>query len=81
MGKKPKRKKGKDYRLETYFVGGKMKHRRAPLVEGMEVGDFYRAFADDSVLIADGYFDLLLEREENIKNTTDGDESDNLFEK
>ena len=60
----PKGQKNRDYRLETYFVGGKMKHRRIPLINGIEVEEFYLAHAEDSVLIEDGYEDLLFEREE-----------------
>ncbi|MBK8477592.1 MAG: hypothetical protein IPL39_15220 [Opitutaceae bacterium] len=55
-------KKGRDYRLETYFVGGKMKHRRIPLIEGQPVDEFLRAHADDGFLAAEGYFEILGER-------------------
>ena len=53
----------RDYRLETYFVGGKMKHRRIPLIEGHAVDEFLRANADDTFLAAEGHFELLHERE------------------
>ena len=59
----PRGQKNRDYRLETYFVGGKMKHRRIPLINGIEVEEFNLAHAEDSVLIEDGYEDLLFERE------------------
>ncbi len=56
-------KKGRDYRLDTYFVGGKLKHWRVPLIEGQPVDEFLRAHADDSFLAAEGYIELLGERE------------------
>ena len=68
MPKKPKSsaqrpQKGRDYRLETYFVGGKMKHRRIPLIAGLLAEEFLHAHADDAFLAAEGHFDLLHERE------------------
>ncbi len=60
-GQQPR--KGRDYRLETYFVGGKMKHRRTLLVEGRPTEEFLRAHADDAFLAEEGYFEILHERE------------------
>ena len=65
--KLPRGQKNRDYRLEAYFVGGKMKHRRVSLIDGIEVEEFYLAHADDSILIADGHEDLLFEREEKVE--------------
>ncbi len=56
-------KKGKDYRLEKYFVGGKMKKRKISLIEGHEVEEFIRRNADDATLMEIGHYDLLHERE------------------
>ncbi len=55
--------KGRDYRLETCFVGGKMKHRRIPLIEGQPVAEFLRHNTDDSFLAAESHFEILHERE------------------
>ena len=56
-------KKGRDFRVETYFVGGKMKKRKIPLIEGQAVEDFIRQNADDAFLVQEGYFEILHERE------------------
>lgn len=58
------------------FGLGKMKHRRIPLIEGHPVDEFLRAHADDGFLAAEGYFELLGEREAK-RNRTD---SETLFE-
>ncbi len=70
MAKKKKKKpapgepvKGRDFRYETYFVGGKMKRIRIPLIGGLPVEDFLRAHADDCFLAAEGYYELLHERQ------------------
>ena len=55
--------KGRDYRLETCFVGGNMKHRRIPLIAGRPAEEFLHAHADEAFLAAEGHFDLLYERE------------------
>jgi len=44
-----------------------MKHRRIPLIDGIEMEDFYLAHADDSTLIQDGYEHLLFKREEKTR--------------
>ena len=74
--KYPKGKKGRDFRLETYFMGGKMKHRRVPLIDGMEVEAFLLAHADDSILIQDGYEHLISQRHE-MMNTDDTEKTRN----
>ena len=56
-------KKKDNFRIETYFVGGKMKKRRIPLIEGIPVDEFIRQNADDAFLVQEGYFDILHERE------------------
>lgn len=56
-------KKGRDYRLETYFVGGKMRHRKIPLIDSQPVDELLRAHADDAVLAAEGHFEILGERD------------------
>ena len=56
--------KSKNFRTEIYFVGGKMKRRKIPLIDGMEVDEFIRRNADDSFLVQEGYFHLLHEREQ-----------------
>ena len=56
-------KKGRDFRFETCFVGGKMKKRKIPLVEGQPVDDFIRQNADDIFLLQEGHFEILYERE------------------
>ena len=60
MGKK----KSKNYRTETFFVRGKMKKRKIPLIEGMEVDGFMRNNADDIFLLQTGEFGILHEREQ-----------------
>ena len=57
------KKKNRDYRTEIYFVRGKMKKRKIPLIEGMEVEEFMRRNADDITLLQEGYFEILHERE------------------
>ena len=54
--------KKKNYRIETYFVRGKMKKRKIPLIDGLEVEEFVRRNADDIYLMQEGYYDLLHER-------------------
>jgi hypothetical protein len=61
------KKKSKDFRTEIYFVGGKMKKRRIPLIDGMEVEEFIRRNADDVYLMQEGHFDILHEREQKRK--------------
>ena len=63
------KKKSKNYRTEVYFVGGKMKKRRIPLIDGIEVEEFIRRNADDAFLIENGYFHILHEREQARKKT------------
>jgi hypothetical protein len=58
------RKKSKNFRTEIYFVRGKMKKRRIPLIDGMEVDEFIRRNADDVYLVQEGHFDILHEREQ-----------------
>jgi len=55
--------KNKTYRIETYFVGGKMKKRKIPLIEGVEVEEFIRRNADDGFLRDEGYYHILGERQ------------------
>ena len=56
-------KKGRDFRVETCFVGGKMKKRKIPLVEGQHVADFIRQNADVIFLVQAGHIEILHERE------------------
>jgi hypothetical protein len=58
------KKKSKDHRIEIYFVRGKMKKRKIPLIDGMEVDEFIRRNADDQFLIQEGHFEILHEREQ-----------------
>ena len=58
------KKKSKNFRTEIYFVRGKMKKRKIPLIDGMEVEEFIRRNADDVYLVQEGYFDILHEREQ-----------------
>ena len=44
-----------------------MKHRRIPLIDGMEVEAFLLAHADDSILIQDGYEHLRSQRQEKME--------------
>ena len=55
--------KQKNYRTEIYFVRGKMKKRKIPLIDGMEVNEFIRRNADDAFLLQEGHYDILHERE------------------
>lgn len=57
------KKKNRDYRVEIYFVRGKMKKRKIPLIDGMEINEFVRRNADDTFLIENGYYEILHERE------------------
>jgi hypothetical protein len=57
-----KKKKNADFKTVTYFVRGKMKQRRIPLINGLEVEDFIRQNADDVWLMQHGYFEILHER-------------------
>lgn len=53
-----------------------MKHRRVPLIDGMEVEAFLLAHADDSILIQDGYEHLISQRQE-MMNTDDTEKTRN----
>lgn len=57
------RKKSKHFRTEIYFVRGKMKKRKIPLIHGLEVEEFIRRNADDAFLMQEGHYDILHERE------------------
>jgi len=57
------KKKSDNFRTEIYFVRGKMKKRRIPLIDGLEVEEFIRRNADDAFLVQEGHFDILHERE------------------
>lgn len=57
------KKKSENFRPEIYFVHGKMKKRRIPLIDGLEVEEFIRRNADDAFLVQEGHFDILDERE------------------
>jgi hypothetical protein len=61
------KKKSNSFRTEIYFVGGKMKKRKIPLIDGMEVEEFIRRNADDAFLVQEGHFDILYEREINLR--------------
>ena len=60
--------KNKTYRIETYFVGGKMKKRKIPLIDGLPVEEFIRRNADDVFLLQEGYYEILQERQ--VKSRT-----------
>ncbi|MBL9207461.1 MAG: hypothetical protein JNN01_20435 [Opitutaceae bacterium] len=62
--------KSKAYRTEIFFVGGRMKKRKIPLIEGMEVEEFIRRNADDAFLLQEGYYEILHERETKRANKT-----------
>lgn len=66
MGKR----KDKNFRTEIYFVRGKMKKRKIPLVDGLEVDEFIRRNADDVFLRENGYFEILGEREAQRNGST-----------
>jgi hypothetical protein len=66
MGKR----KDKNFRTEIYFVGGKRKKRRIPLVDGLDVDEFIRRNADDAFLLENGYFEILGEREAERNGST-----------
>lgn len=57
------KKKSKNYRTEIYFVRGKMKKRKIPLIDGLEVEEFIRRNADDVFLLQEGDYDILHERQ------------------
>jgi hypothetical protein len=57
------KKKNKDYRVELYFVRGKMKRRKVSLFDGMEVDEFVLRNADDVFLLENAYYEILHERE------------------
>jgi hypothetical protein len=63
MAKKKNKNKSKTFRTETYLVGGRMKKRRIPLIDGLEVDEFVRRNADDIFLLQAGYYEILHERE------------------
>jgi hypothetical protein len=65
------KKKNKNFRTEIYFVGGKMKKRKIPLIDGMEVHEFIRRNADDAFLIENGYYEVLHEREMQRSRTSE----------
>lgn len=48
-----------EYVLQTYFVGGKMKHEKVYLIEGLSAEEFYRKNADPVTLMQNGDYDLL----------------------
>lgn len=65
MGKK----KPKNYRTEVFFVRGKRKKRKIPLIDGLETEEFIRRNADDIFLMQEGYFEILYEREQERNKT------------
>ena len=50
------KRKNKNFRTEVYFVGGRMKRRKNPLIEGLEVDEFIRRNADEGFLVHAGYY-------------------------
>ena len=62
------KKRSKSHRTEIYFVCGKMKKRKIPLIDGMEVEEFIRRNADDAFLLREGYCEILHEREIQRRN-------------
>lgn len=56
-------KKEKSFRTEVYFVGGKMKKRKVPLINGLPVDEFIGRNADDVYLMQEGHWDVLHGRE------------------
>ena len=63
------KKKSKHYRTEVFFVRGKMKKRKIPLIDGLEPEEFIRRNADDIFLLQEGYFEILYEREQERNKT------------
>ena len=48
------KRKNKNFRTEVYFVGGRMKRRKIPLIEGLEVDEFIRRNANEGFLVCEG---------------------------
>lgn len=63
------KKKSKNYRTEVFFVRGKRKKRKIPLIDGLETEEFIRRNADDIFLMQEGYFEILHEREQERNKT------------
>jgi hypothetical protein len=67
------KKQNKNFRTEVYFVGGRMKRRKIPLIEGLEVDEFIRRNADDIFLFQAGYYEILHERETAAARMSEGE--------
>jgi len=67
MKKKRKKKIRQDekgeYILRQYFVGGKMKHEKIYVIEGVPIDEFYRQNADPITLLQNGDYELLNEQD------------------
>ncbi|MCF8230453.1 MAG: hypothetical protein K9G58_12800 [Bacteroidales bacterium] len=52
-------KNGREFIKETYFVGGKMKHDRVYLIDGIPVNEFYEKNATDLDFFLNGDYELM----------------------
>ena len=60
--KKIRRNEKGEYILQQYFVGGKMKHEKIYVIDGVSVDDFYSQNADPITLLQNGDYDILNEQ-------------------
>lgn len=54
-----KDKYGHEFIKETYFVGGKMKHHRIYVIDGIPVNEFYQKNATDLNFYLNGDYELM----------------------
>lgn len=79
---------GREFFKETYFVGGKMKHHRVNIVDGIPADEFYEKNATDLDFYLNGDYELIscnkvsddLCNDQNINesNIIDNEDSDDL---
>ena len=62
-------KNGREFIKNTYFVGGKMKHDRIYVVEGIPENEFYEKNATDLDFYMNGDYHLM--SSENVTNNND----------
>jgi hypothetical protein len=75
-------KNGREFIKKTYFVGGKMKHDRIYVIDGIPENEFYEKNATDLDFFINGDYELMsCNKDSNNhfddKNTKESDLSDN----
>lgn len=77
-----KDKNGREFIKKTYFVGGKMKHDRIYLIDGIPENEFYEKNATDLDFFINGDYELMScnkdsEDKDNVPSNNEADLKDN----